>query len=115
MPTREGAEGDETQINVSGLPVEYRDKMRAVSDATSGPKRGRLGRTYTEAVSQFLNEVEGRVDVELLGSTKGGTRQMVWIPAPLAKRVDAYCQGMAFKNRFLITAVNRYLKSKGEL
>lgn len=116
MPTREGPEGDETQVNVSGLPIEYRDKMRAVSDTIPGPKRGRLKRAYAEAISQFLDSVEGPCgDTELIGSTKGGTRQMVWLPASLAEKVDDFCKGKAFKNRFLITAVNHYLKSKGEL
>lgn len=116
MPTREGPEGDEIQVNVSGLPIEYRDKMQAVSDAIPGPKRGRLKRAYAEAISQFLDSVKGpSCDVDLMGSTKGGTRQMVWLPASLAEKVDAFCKGKAFKNRFLITAVNRYLKSKGVL
>lgn len=115
MPTREGLEGDETQINVSGLPLEYRDKMRAVSDTIPGPRRGRLKRTYSEAISQLLDTVENGSSVRLLGSTKGGARLIVWIPAPIADRLDAYCKGKAFKNGFLITAVERYLISKGEL
>lgn len=115
MPTREGPEGDEAQVNVSGLPVRYKDQMRAVADTLPGSKRGRLKRAYTEAISEYLDEVEGLDDVQLLGSTKGGARQIVWIPLPLFDRLNAFCNGKVFINSLLITAVDRYLKSKGEL
>lgn len=115
MPTREGPEGDETQVNISGLPVEYRDKMRAVSNELTGSRRGRLKRAYTEAIVGLLDELDKRPKIQLHGSVKGGSRLIVWIPSPVAEKLDAYCKNRAFKNGFFVTAVHRYLKSKGQL
>lgn len=113
MPTREGPEGDETQVNISGLPADYRESMWTVSNTLPGQRRGRLRRAYTEAVVGLLDELDRNPRLRLHGSVKGGVRLVVWLPSDVVERLDAYCENRAFKNGFFVTAVHRYLEGKG--
>lgn len=115
MVTREGPDGEERQINVSGVPRDYPPAMVAVADTSGGPRRGRLKRAYHDALQALAEALDRGERVALVGSTKGGARQTIWVREDLARRIDQHCRANAYKNRFVITAVERYLRERGRI
>lgn len=115
IPTRKHSTGEQSQVVINGIPVEYVSQMQIVANSLSGPRQTRLKRAYAEAIKSLLDSADcPSVGGQVPRSINGNTQKIVWIPTELSKRLDAHCESLIFKSNFVITAVSQYLKSKSE-
>lgn len=115
VPTIKYRAGEKSQVVINGIPVEYVSQMKTVANSLPPPQQTRLKRAYAEAIESLLDSTDRPSgDTQLPIPTDGNTQKIVWIPTELYKRLDAHCESMTFKSSFIITAISRYLKSKGE-
>lgn len=115
VPTVVSKNGRQSQIVINGIPLDYISRMQAVADKLSGPRPPRLKRVYAEAIRALLDSDDcPNIRGQPQSSNESGAQKIVWVPTELLDRLDACCGSMIFKNSFIITAISRYLTSKGE-